>query len=153
MKAKEFMETTFQTLSPEDSIPKAVKRFSEISQIVGRKMFGLMVEDARGQLVGMLSMHDILMFIQPKHIHIWGEMEDLEPDKLFEELLDKVKKIQVGDIMTTNVLTIGPETHILLIVDLMLKKHIRRVPVVEKDKVIGIVYISDLFYRLMNKIV
>lgn len=153
MKAREIMDTTFQTLRPEDSISKAVQRFSEISRAVDRKMFGLMVIDASDQLLGMLSMYDILQFIQPKHIHIWGEMEDLDPDVLFEKTLEKVKNIQVGDIMTTDVVTVKPETHILLIVDIMLKKHIRRLPVVENEKVVGIVYVSDVFYQLMNKLV
>lgn len=153
MRARDIMDTNFQTLSPDDTIAKAVQRFSEISKTVKRKMFGLMVIDSSDQLVGILSMYDILLFIQPKHIHIWGEMEDLEPSSLFEDLLGKIKKIRVGDIMTTDVVTISPETHILLIVDLLLKKHIRRLPVVEQGKVIGIVYVSDVFYQLMNKIV
>lgn len=153
MKAREIMDITFQTLRPEDSISKAVQRFSEISRAVDRKMFGLMVIDASDQLLGMLSMYDILQFIQPKHIHIWGEMEDLNPDVLFEKTLENAKNIQVGDIMTTDVVTVKPETHILLIVDIMLKKHIRRLPVVENEKVVGIVYVSDVFYQLMNKLV
>ncbi len=71
----------------------------------------------------------------------------------FRQLVGKVKNIHVGDIMTTDVVTIHPNNHVLLIVDLMLKKHIRHLPVVEGDNVVGIVYVSDIFYQLMGRIV
>jgi len=153
MRAREIMDPRFEALQPENTVVQAVERFSEISRALGRKMFGLMVTDGDGRLVGMLSMYDILLFIQPKHVHIWGEMDDLKPAGLFEELLGKVKNIRVGDIMTTEVVTISPETHVLLIVDVMLKKHIRRLPVIEGEQVVGVVYISDVFYQLMHRIV
>jgi CBS domain-containing protein len=35
----------------------------------------------------------------------------------------------------------------------MNRQHIRRIPVVEDDKVVGIVYISDLFFHLVDKII
>jgi CBS domain-containing protein len=53
--------------------------------------------------------------------------------------------------MTTEVVTIKPDTHIIAVADIMIKRHIRRLPVVEEQDVVGIVYISDLFYHLMKK--
>lgn len=60
--------------------------------------------------------------------------------------------IQVGDVMTEDVVTITPDTHLLMIVDIMIKKHIRRIPVVDEGKVIGIVYTSTIFYELMDRL-
>jgi CBS domain-containing protein len=57
----------------------------------------------------------------------------------------------VGDIMSTEVITIAPQTHLMMILDLMIKKHIRRLPVVEEEKILGIVYISDLFYNILER--
>jgi CBS domain-containing protein len=119
MLARDIMDTRFHTLKPHETVARAVKMFQTAGREEGKKIFGLIVVDDADRLVGMLSMYDILLFIQPKHMKIWGEMEDLEPDRLFEDLLGKVKGIQVGDIMTTEVVTIGPETHILSISDVM----------------------------------
>jgi CBS domain-containing protein len=55
--------------------------------------------------------------------------------------------------MTTEVVTIKPETHLLIIVDLMIKRHIRRLPVVDGDAVVGIVYRSDVFYHLLRRFI
>jgi CBS domain-containing protein len=147
------MDTRFHCLQPEDTIETAVRRFKTISDAEGKKIFGMMVTDSGGRLVGMLSMHDILLFIQPKHVEIWGEIEDVDPGPIFEGLLTRVRTIRVGDIMTTELVTIKPDTHLLVIVDLMIKRHIRRVPVVAGERVVGIVYRSDLFYHLLRRFV
>jgi len=151
MLARDIMDIRFHTLKPHDTVAQAVKMFQTASREEGKKIFGLIVVDDADRLVGMLSMYDILLFIQPKHMKIWGEMEDLELDRLFEDLLGKVKGIQVGDIMTTEVVTIGPETHILSISDLMINKHIRRLPVSEDGRIIGMVYVSDVFYHMLTQ--
>ena len=115
MIAREIMQTGFHTLSPRDTIAEAVKHFQAASDLEQKKVFGLMVTDESDHLVGMLSMYDILLFIQPKHAHIWGEMEDIDPSKLYDERLEKVKSILVGDIMTAEVMTIPPDTHLMAI--------------------------------------
>jgi CBS domain-containing protein len=151
MLARDIMDTRFHTLKPHETVAQAVKMFQTAGREEGKKIFGLIVVDDADRLVGMLSMYDILLFIHPKHMKIWGEMADLEPDRLFNDLLGKVKGIQVGDIMTTEVVTIGPETHILSISDLMINKHIRRLPVSENGRIIGMVYMSDVFYHMLTQ--
>jgi CBS domain-containing protein len=151
MIAREIMQTRFQTLSPRNTIAEAVKHFQRANADKQKKVFGLMVTDDNDQLVGMLSMYDILLFIQPKHAHIWGEMEDIDPTQLYDERLEKVKTILVGDIMTPEVVTITPATHLMVIADIMIKKHIRRLPVVDGREVVGIVFVSDVFHQLLKK--
>ena len=152
MIARDIMDSRFHLLHPEDTIAHAVRQFQIASREENKNIFGLMVTDAQDHLVGMLSMYDILQFIQPKHAHIWGEMEDLDPAELFDELLDRVKNIRVGDIMSTEVVTVNPGMHLLIIVDMMIKKHIRRIPVIEDGEVVGIIYRSALFYHLLQKV-
>jgi CBS domain-containing protein len=151
MRAREIMDTRFHTLRPDQSIAEAVKAFHSASSAEQKKIFGLMVIDEQDRLVGMLSMYDILLFVRPKHAGLWGEMEELPLEGAFNELLERVKFIPVADIMTTDVVTVGPDTHAMVIVDLMIKRHIRRLPVVAGKEVVGVVYISDLFYHLLKK--
>jgi CBS domain-containing protein len=153
MIARDIMQTGFHTLSPGNTIAEAVQRFQITGESEKKKIFGLMVTDHSDHLVGMLSMYDILLFIQPKHIQIWGEMEDLDPSILYDERLEQVKSILVGDIMTAEVVTIAPDTHLMVIADLMIKKHIRRLPVVDGQEVVGIVYVSDVFHHLLEKFI
>lgn len=151
MHAADVMTTRFMTLKPDDTITEAVNRFKAASREHGKNVFGLMVTDDRDRLVGMLSMYDILLFVHPRHANIWQELEDDEQAGAFKDLLGRVKSIRVGDLMTTDVVTIAPQTHLLAIVDIMIKRHVRRLPVVLNQEVVGIVYISDLFYHLLQQ--
>lgn len=146
------MATRFFTLRPETTIAVAVQVFRQASQETRQRVFGLMVTEASGRLVGMLSMYDILLLIRPKHANIWGEMSDLELSGLFAAACRRGKDILVGDIMTTDLITITPDTHLLLIIDIMIKKHVRRIPVLENDRVVGVVYLSTVFDCLLEKL-
>jgi len=150
--ARDVMDTDFRTVRPENTIAEAVKAFKQASEQRRQKVFGLMVTDARGLLVGMLSLYDMLLLMRPKNIHIWGEMRDIDVTGFIEEACRRARAIRVGDVMTEEVVTITPDTHLLMIVDIMIRKHIRRLPVVDSGKVIGIVYTSTIFYELMERL-
>ncbi len=150
MVARDVMDSRFHLLHPRDTLSRAVEMFQTASREEKRKIFGLMVVDDEDRLVGMISMYDILLFLQPKHVRIWSEMEEPDLDQLFTELLERAKGIEAGDIMTTEVVTISPDTHLLAVADIMLKKHVRRLPVTENGRIIGIVYISSLFHHMLS---
>ena len=54
------------------------------------------------------------------------------------------KETLVRDLMTADVITITPATTIEEAMELMSKHHIRHLPVVEGDKVVGVVSIGDI---------
>lgn len=149
--ARDIMSTNFHTISPNVPVSNAVIHFKKASQQEKRKIFGMMVLDDQGQLVGMLSMYDILLYMRPKHIHIWGMMEDIDVAGLVDAACTKTATMLVGDIMSPDIITISPDTHKFMILDIMIKKHIRRLPVVDNGDLLGIVYISDLFYDILER--
>ncbi|MCG8616424.1 MAG: CBS domain-containing protein [Desulfobacterales bacterium] len=152
MFAKQVMNTRFHFLRPQQSIVEAISLFNTVGEIEEKKIFGMMVIDEDDRLVGMLSMFDILLYVNPKHIGILGEMEDISPKPIFESLLNRVKKVFVEDLMSTILVSVEPDTHVLVVMDTMVKKHVRRLPVVDNGKVVGILYRSDLFNYLMGEI-
>jgi predicted transcriptional regulator len=79
-------------------------------------------------------------------------MSDIDVTGFIEEACRRARSILVGDVMTADVITISPDTHLLVIVDIMVKKHVRRLPVIEGGKVIGMVYTSTVFYELMERL-
>lgn len=50
----------------------------------------------------------------------------------------------VTEIMTTDIVTVEPNTDIYKVSRIMAEKQIRRIPVVEKNKIVGMVTIGDL---------
>ena len=150
MFARDFMDTQFHTLHPQQNIAEAFTVFQKASQTEKKKIFGMMVTDDEDRLVGMLSMYDVLNYVQPKHAAIFAEMDDLDPTEAYRDRLSTIQNILVDDIMTTDVVTVGPDTHLMAIAEIMIRKHIRRLPVVAEQSVVGIVYASDVFYRIMT---
>ncbi len=150
--AADIMTTRFPTLHPETPITDAIQIFRETSRQQGRRLFGMIVTGEDYHLAGMLSMYDILLYLRPKHIHVWGTMEDLDIAGVIESTGNRIKSILVGDIMTPEVVTIGPNANLMMVLDVMIKKHVRRLPVVEDQRIIGVVYISDLFNNLLDRI-
>ena len=150
MFARDFMDTQFHTLHPQQNIAEAVSAFQKASESEEKKIFGMMVTDDQDRLVGMLSMYDVLNYVQPKNVAILGEMEDLDPAQVYSNRLKTIRSILVDDIMTTTVVTVQPDTHLMVIAEIMIKKHIRRLPVVKDQTVVGIVYVSDVFYWMMT---
>ncbi len=150
--ARQVMETRFFTLTPAHTLAQAARAFSEAGEATGSRVFGMMVVDHQGRLAGMLSMYDILLVIRPKHIHIWGEMQDLDLEGLLARACQQAASVRVGDVMTTDLITIPPETHLLHVIDIMLKKHVRRIPVVDQGHIVGIVYLSRVFEYLQDRL-
>ncbi len=147
------MTTDFQTIPPDTTIAEAIRIFKELGGDEDRRrVFGMMVTDEREKLLGMISMYDILLLMRPKHIHVWADMTDIDVTGLIESTCERTKSILVKDIMTSDVVTVSPETHLFVILDIMIKRHIRRIPVMEGDRIEGIVYISDLFYHLYERL-
>lgn len=151
--AETIMVTDFQTISPKATIAEAIRMFRDLGGPEShRRVFGMMVTDDHGKLIGMISMYDILLLMRPKHIHIWADMKDIDTTGLIDATCERAKSISVEDIMTTDVITVSPGTHLFVILDTMIKKHIRRIPVMDGDRIAGIVYISDLFYHLYERL-
>jgi CBS domain-containing protein len=149
--AREIMETNFSTLSPRMTIAEAMQVFQKAGEEHKQIVFGMVVTEASGQLVGMLSMYDIFLLIRPKHIHIWGEIKDVDVSGILDEACLRSKSMLVGDIMTTDLTTITLDTHLLQVIDIMIKKHVRRLPVLEAGKMVGMVYISRVFQHLLGR--
>jgi len=119
---------------------------------------GAPVIDENGKLVGVLSETDILTFVKT----LQEEIHRKEPDTSFlsvplEEILKDEKLAgvyrdisgkNVREIMSEDVLTVSPNTSVMEAIDLMIKRDVNRVPVVDHDKIVGIVTKGDIIWSL-----
>lgn len=55
-----------------------------------------------------------------------------------------VKQTKVTDIMTTDVIRTSRDTEVSWVADIMAKNQVRRIPVVEDEKLVGIISVGDL---------
>jgi CBS domain-containing protein len=96
--------------------------------LIRHRISGAPVLDRQGNLVGLVSEFDCLRVVA-SGLYGHEELEDSEP---------------LRRVMSSEVLTISPDTDVFAITQLLVDKRIRRVPVVVEGKVLGIVSRRDV---------
>jgi CBS domain-containing protein len=93
-----------------------------------KKLRRLPVVDDDGQLVGIIVERDLLV----------AAMRYLQ------------SRVEVGDLMTRNVVTVGPDADLNEVARTMLERKIGGLPVVEHGRLVGIITESDIFKRFVE---
>jgi len=153
MLAKEIMTKKPKVLAPEMTIHDAVEFFRK-HRIRGAPVV------SKGKLVGLLTEYDLLDFME---VHEFGgklwmpapfdfieavldaKQEEYEIRKEFE----KLRKATVEKAMSTELVSVSPDTHVSEVADLMTEGNLTHVPVVENGKLVGLVTRSDLIKSLL----
>lgn len=105
------------TIAPDVTVFEAIKTMSE------KNVGALPVMDG-ARLVGMISERDYMSKVVLK-----GKSS---------------KETPVRDIMTCNVVTVGPDHNVSKCMEIVTENHIRHLPVMDGDELLGIVSIGDL---------
>jgi CBS domain-containing protein len=61
------------------------------------------------------------------------------------------KEMKVSEIMTPDVMTVTPQTHARACMELMSQRKFRHLPVVDGDKVVGMISIQDLMDDIISE--
>ena len=119
--------------------------------MLGHKISGLPVMTAAGELVGVVSEGDFLrrseLGTEPQ---LSGLLRFLESSGKKADTYVHTHGRKVSEVMTTRVCTIGAAATLEDAVETMLRRHVKRLPVVEDGKVVGIVSRSDLMRALLE---
>ncbi len=151
MKAKDVMEPIKDYLRPDETLRDAVRKMRVTTRgngLVGVK--GMVVLDQDGNLVGMLSIKDVLKTVIPPYMQL-SELGEFTWDGMLEEMAKKVAGKKIEEVMTKEVITVEEDASLMEVADLMVKKGLQRVPVVNKEgKVVGMVYVRDLYHTIVD---
>ena len=145
MKAHDVMTWGAITVEPEASVARAVRLMLQ------NKISGLPVVDGEGRLVGMVTEGDFLRRGElgtQRQRPRWLEFL-LGPGRLAAEYVQSSGQ-KVIEIMTIEPKTITPETPLDEIVRLMERHRIKRLPVVQDGKLVGIVSRANLLHELAS---
>jgi acetoin utilization protein AcuB len=128
MLVRDYMSQPPIVISPKTPISDALKLMRE------RTIRRLPVVDPAGRLVGIVSDKDLL-HAEPSpatSLSIW-------------ELTYLLGRITVEQVMTSDVLTVGPTTPLEEAAQIMVDRKIGGLPVVEADQVVGVITETDIF--------
>ena len=143
--ARQLMTQPAITVRDTDAIQFAIEL------MLGNGISGLPVVGVRGELLGMLTEGDLLrraeIGTEKVRAH-WLEFL-LGPGKLADEYTHAHSQV-VGDVMSNQVIHAEPGASLQTLAALMQSKHIKRIPIVEKDRLIGVVGRTDLLRAISN---
>ncbi|HEY7973430.1 MAG TPA: CBS domain-containing protein [Xanthobacteraceae bacterium] len=135
MRVEDFMTRRVVTITPDTTLLAAAKLMLE------HRVGGLPVLDASGRMIGVFSESDLLRE-EGEEGSPWLQMmvgpdgKPAEPPRLDAR--------KVGDVMTRQLITIAPGASIAQACRLLHEHRLRRLPVVENDKLVGMIARADL---------
>jgi len=135
MRVNEVMSQAVTTISVSDSAHTSVAR------MVARKIRHLPVVDARGTLVGVLTDRDLRHYLFGPAV--FKRIGSVSADAV-------LKAVTVNDLMSSPAISVGPDDELETAVGTMLRDKIGSLPVVDKERVIGIITETDLLRRVVT---
>ena len=146
--ARDVMVKDFDKIRSNAPIEEAVRLiYKGKVRKTGQKTASIMVIDRFNRLPGIISMFDVLYHLRPPVLDYMVSGIDFWNEEL-ESYVKHFKGLTVKQIMTSPVLFVSPDDDLMVVIDRMVRKKYRRLPVLENSRVIGIVYLSEVYHYL-----
>jgi CBS domain-containing protein len=145
MKAQDVMVRNVLTVGPDTSVADAV------AMLVKHDISALRGVNPDGGLIGILSEADLLEReeLGAEHHYPWW-IESLMPASKLAERFAKAHGKRVSEVMSTNVIFASEDTPASEIAALLETHRIKRVPIINDGKIVGIVSRSNLMQALAS---
>jgi len=145
MKASEVMTRDVLTVGPQTAVAEAIRL------MLDNNVSGLPVLADNGKVFGILTEGDLLRRSETgteRHRPRWLEIL-MGPGRMAGEYI-RTHGRRVEEIMTTDLISVAPDTPLDEVVSLMERRRIKRVPVLDDDALLGIVSRADLLRSLLQ---
>jgi CBS domain-containing protein len=113
---------------------------------------GVPVLDAEMHLLGMVTHEELINIFIPHYLHMFDELaflDDLGEIEAHSMAEIEPKLFLAEDVMSTDVVTVTPETSVMKVAALMVNKKLVLVPVIDSaGRVVGVMSRSDVSYAL-----
>jgi len=150
------MELTARDIMTPD--PRTVARelpVTDAARLMAENRIGALPVLEGEKLVGIVTEGDLIMqevkIEFPTYIHLLDGFIMYPPSTAkFESELKKAVGATVGDVMSSEPVTVQADTSIEDLATLMVEREVSRVPVLEGEKLVGIVSKSDIVRSLVS---
>ncbi len=145
MQVKDIMTRNVISIAPDESIMRAARLMLQ------NRISGLPVIDLNGELMGIVTEGDFLrrgelgtQRRRPK----WLEFI-VGPGRLADEYVHTAGR-KVDEVMTTDPVTASEDDSLETVVEIMERRHVKRLPVTRGGRVVGIISRSNLMHALAS---
>ncbi len=156
----------YTTITADSTIKEAIqklmtsfKEFVSSSRLMETGHRSLLVFDTHKNLVGMLSILDLIQAVRPAYLSAPKpsmadsmQYSSMFWSGLFTSQVKSLAEQKVGDIMSDSPPTVDEDSNLMEVADVMYKTRSRRVIITAKGSVIGIVREQEIFFEIANLI-
>jgi CBS domain-containing protein len=145
---RDIMDASPATVGPDASVEEVVRTLRE------HELPGVPVVDGDGRCVGIVTEADLVLpddqgdLHLPHYINLFGGTVFLEPLGRFEDRLRKAFASKASDMMTRDPDSVAPDTTVQEAARLIHESGHNRIPVVEGDRLVGVVTRVDVLGAL-----
>ena len=139
MQAADIMTRDVITVAPDDSVRDAAL------MLLKNRISAMPVLDSQGRLVGVVSEGDLLRRaeIGTEERRPWWREAFADKERLARDYI-RAHGRKVSDIMTSPAIFATPETELAAIASLLERNSIKRLPIAEKERLVGLVSRADV---------
>lgn len=144
---KDLMTTNLTTCSPNDTVERAAEAMLEAN------FSTIPVVDDQGNLLGIVTESDFIGHeLEVPHSlcsmrQLFGQTFNREN---IENIYQQSKEILLHQVMIKDPCTVSPGAELTQAVQLMFSEKVKRIPVVEGSKLVGMITVRDLLRALVN---
>jgi CBS domain-containing protein len=129
---------------------------TDAARLMVERRVGALPVVEEGRLVGIVTEGDLIMrdvkVEFPTYLHLLDGFIMYPPATArFESELKKAVGATVGDVMTADPVTVTADTPVSDVATLMVEQDVSRVPVLDGDRLVGIVSKSDIVRSLVSE--
>ena len=145
-KVSDIMSSEVVTVSEDTAVTEAARMLME------HHFNGLPVVDENNSLKGIICQSDIIAqqkkFPMPTFFTLFDGIIPFTSKSHLEKEIQKIAATTVGQAMTADPVTVNPDTDLEEVAELMVNKNYHTIPVVEGDKLVGILGKEDILKTL-----
>jgi CBS domain-containing protein len=145
---RDIMETGVATVHPEDDIETVLRTLRR------HEVPGVPVVDYSDRVLGIITEADLVLSDEeadlhlPHYFELFGGLIFLESVSRFEDRLRKAVAAKARDLMTEDPITIGPDATVEEAARVIARRRHNRLPVVEDERLVGMVTRLDVLDAL-----
>jgi CBS domain-containing protein len=139
MRAADIMTPNVITVGPEDAVQDVARL------LLRNQISGAPVVDARGAIIGVVSEGDLMRRaeIDTDEKRSWWRRAWAGRERLARDYV-RTNARKVADVMSSPAITVGPDASLREVASLLERKGIKRVPIVDGGKLVGIISRANL---------
>jgi CBS domain-containing protein len=111
----------------------------------------LVVVNNKDKLLGIVTYSDLSRKLLPSELELIEHEEYMTTPESMEDRVMNIVNLPVEEIMTRKVITVSPDCNAIKAGAMMDAHHVKQLPVVENQKLVGIISHTDIGWGLMMK--